>query len=65
MKVADGLVGIADTRVTSGIEWITARKVTVIEREAHTMFIMTSGLRSARDKALTYFNEVLETEEGP
>ena len=60
MKVRDGLVGVADTRVTSGTEWISAGKVTVIEREHHSMFIMTSGLRSARDKALTYFKEVLE-----
>jgi putative proteasome-type protease len=60
MKVQDGLVGIADTRVTTGVEQITAHKITVIEREQHAMFIMTSGLRSARDKALTYFEEVLE-----
>ena len=60
MKVRDGLVGVADTRVTSRTEWISAGKVTVIERERHSMFIMTSGLRSARDKALTYFKEVLE-----
>lgn len=60
MKVKDGLVGIADTRVTSGVESIVARKIAVIEREHHAMFIMTSGLRSTRDKALTYFNEVLE-----
>lgn len=60
MKVKDGLVGIADTRVTTGVEQITARKITVIERKQHAMFIMTSGLRSARDKALTYFQETLE-----
>lgn len=60
MKVQDGLVGIADTRVTSGSECITARKIAVIEREKHSLFIMTSGLRSARDKALTYFKEVLD-----
>jgi putative proteasome-type protease len=60
MKVQDGLVGIADTRVTSGSECITARKIAVIERENHSLFIMTSGLRSARDKALTYFKEVLD-----
>jgi putative proteasome-type protease len=60
MKVKDGLVGIADTCVTTGVEQITAHKITVIERGQHAMFIMTSGLRSARDKALTYFEEVLE-----
>lgn len=60
MKVEDGLVGIADTRVTSGVESTVARKIAVIERKHHALFIMTSGLRSTRDKALTYFNEVLE-----
>ena len=64
MKVKDGLVGIADTRVTSGNECLTAKKVTVWEREGrHAMFIMTSGLRSVRDKALTYFHEVLEEQD--
>ena len=29
MKVSQGLVGIADTRITSGTECITSRKVTV------------------------------------
>lgn len=60
MKVQDGLVGIADTRITSGSEYITARKLTVHQHGKHSIFIMTSGLRSVRDKALTYFNEVLE-----
>lgn len=63
MKVRDGLVGIADTRVTSGVEYITARKVTIHQYGRHSLFLMTSGLRSARDKALTYFEEVLEAED--
>lgn len=60
MKIEDGLVAIADTRVTSGTERITARKVTVHQHDRHSMFLMTSGLRAARDKALTYFEEVIE-----
>lgn len=60
IKVVDGLVGIADTRVTTGTQAITARKVSVFQHGNHCMFLMTSGLRSARDKALTYFDEVLE-----
>jgi putative proteasome-type protease len=60
MKVKAGLVGLADTRVTSGTERITARKLTFHERENHSMFIMTSGLRAIRDKAVTYFDEALE-----
>lgn len=60
MKVRRGLVGIADTLVTTGTECITARKVTIHQYGRHSLFLMTSGLRSVRDKALTYFNEVLE-----
>jgi putative proteasome-type protease len=60
MRVADGLVGIADTRVTSGSECITARKVSIYQGDGWSMFMMTSGLRSVRDKSLTYFDEIME-----
>lgn len=59
MKVQDGLIGIADTRVTTGVECITARKVSIHQHGRHSMFLMTSGLRSVRDKAVTYFEEVI------
>ena len=65
MRVKDGLVGIADTRVTSGSECITARKVTIYQGDGWSMFMMTAGLRSVRDKALTYFDEVMEETEQP
>ena len=57
MKVKDGLIGIADTRVTTGAECITSRKVSIHQHGRHSMFLMTSGLRSVRDKAVTYFDE--------
>ena len=60
MKVKDGLVALADTRITSGTEQITGKKVSIHQNGAHSLFLMTSGLRSARDKALTYFEEKLE-----
>lgn len=63
MKVRKGLVGIADTLVTTGAESITARKVTIHQYGRHSLFLMTSGLRSVRDKALTYFNEMLEQDD--
>ena len=63
MKVRKGLVGIADTLVTTGTESIMARKVTIHQYGRHSLFLMTSGLRSVRDKALTYFNEVLEQDD--
>src|SRR5262245_12587588 len=65
MRVHDGIVGIADTRVTSGSECITARKVSVYQGEGWSMFLMTAGLRSVRDKALTYFDEIMEKSDQP
>ncbi|MXY80473.1 MAG: peptidase [Chloroflexi bacterium] len=57
IKCKDGLVAIADTRITSGSEVSTAKKIAVHQGERHTMFVLTSGLRSVRDKAITYFEE--------
>ena len=65
INVREGLVGIADTRLTSGNECLTARKVSDYECDGGAMFIMTSGLRSIRDKALTYFEGALEDKEEP
>lgn len=63
IKTKDGLIGIADTRITTGSERITARKITLHQHEKHSMFLMTSGLRAARDKAITYFDESLRSED--
>jgi len=65
MRVKTGLVGLADTRITSGNEAITAKKVSIFEDEKSAMFLMTSGLRSVRDKALIYFEELLEERDQP
>jgi putative proteasome-type protease len=65
MRVEDGLVGIADTRVISGSECITAKKVSVYHEEQAAFFVMSSGLRAVRDKALTYFEEIIEDAEQP
>jgi putative proteasome-type protease len=63
IKVAAGLVAIADTRLTSGSEVSSNRKISVHEVENHSLFIMTSGLRSVRDKAITYFREVISEQD--
>jgi len=55
MIVNVGIVGIADSRLTSGNEVITARKVSVYRQGQGSLFIVTSGLRSIRDKTFTYF----------
>lgn len=59
IKVRDGLVALADTRITAGTFTTTARKITTHQIGKNSIFIMTSGLRSVRDKAITYFEEDL------
>lgn len=59
----EGVAGIADTRITSGNDTTTAKKLFTVKRTKHTYFIMTSGLRSVRDKAITYFREVVDQED--
>ncbi len=63
IKLKSGLVALSDTRITSGTETTTAKKVSVYQKNNHSVFLMTSGLRSVRDKALTYFREVIEENE--
>ncbi len=60
IKTKHGLIGLSDTRITSGSETTTSKKVYTINKEKHSFFIMTSGLRSVRDKAITYFKDVIE-----
>jgi putative proteasome-type protease len=57
ITVDDGLVGIADTRVLSGNQSLMARKVASYQGPGFSFFVMTSGLRSLRDKVLLYFEE--------
>ena len=59
VKVKEGLLAIADTRITSGTETTSAKKLSVHDSGNNKIFLMTSGLRSIRDKAVTYFEELL------
>lgn len=63
MKIRDSLVAIADTRLTSGNQTTTAKKISTYQKERHSLFIMTSGLRAVRDKTLTYFDDAIEGRE--
>ena len=60
IKVKQGLEALADTRITSGSESTTSKKISTHSFGDNRMFIMTSGLRSIRDKAVTYFEEVID-----
>ena len=63
MKLKSGIVAMADTRITSGTETTTAKKIAIHQDDKHSLFIMTSGLRSVRDKPVTYFQEVMQDKE--
>jgi putative proteasome-type protease len=65
IKVSEGLVAIADTRLITGNENITARKVAIFNQDGGSFFLLTSGLKSVRDKALAYFEEHLQGAEEP
>jgi putative proteasome-type protease len=57
INVHDGWVGIADTRVVAGSECLIAKKVATYQGPGFSFFVMTSGLRSLRDKVLLYFED--------
>jgi putative proteasome-type protease len=59
IKVKEGLVGISDTRISAGTSVTVKKKVFVQQSENNSLFIMTSGLRSVRDKAVHYFEELV------
>jgi putative proteasome-type protease len=62
ITVDEGLVGIGDTRVVAGNECMVARKTATYQGPGFAFFVMHSGLRSARDKILLYFEEAFARE---
>ena len=64
MKLKEGLLGLADSLIVTGNEAIKARKVTLHTAGSNSFFLMTSGLRSVRDKSITYLEEALEHTNG-
>ncbi len=60
MRLKEGIIGLADNLIITGNEAIRAKKVTTHRAGDNSFFLMTSGLRSARDKTITYLDEALE-----
>lgn len=58
IRVEEGLVCLADGRLTSGMQAHIAGKVSMHRVGVHDICIMTSGLRSIRDKTLAYFDDL-------
>lgn len=59
IKVREGIVALADTRITRGSEQVNKQKLAQFVHDGQSLFTMTSGLRSVRDKTLTYLDETL------
>jgi len=62
IKVNEGIVALADTRIVRGSEQTNKQKLSEFEHAGCSLFTMTSGLRSVRDKTLTYVEETLRNE---
>ena len=59
LKCRDGLVALADTQIVRGSEQVTKSKLAILHDRDESFFIMTSGLRSVRDKLMIYAEEAL------
>lgn len=58
IKLKQGLVALADTCITAGSNASTKKKVAIEQHDRQSYFMMTSGLRSVRDKTMNYFQEL-------
>jgi putative proteasome-type protease len=61
IKVRDGIVALADGRLTSSTQVTVGRKITLHGGGQHRFFIATSGLRSLRDKTLAYLEREMKS----
>ena len=62
IKVTEGLIALADTQIVKGSERLSKAKLSLATYRDRSLFIMTSGLRSVRDKAVIYLEEQLSSD---
>jgi putative proteasome-type protease len=61
LQVRAGLVALADTQIVRGSEVSSKAKLSFHEHDGRPWFVMTSGLRSVRDKVVLRLLDRLET----
>ncbi len=59
IRVRDGLVALADTQIVRGQEFSSKAKLSLHDHGGSPIFLMTSGLRSIRDKAVLRLEDEL------
>ena len=64
IKIKDGLLMLADGRLTAGNQVSAARKLTLHGPNGAQFVVMASGLRSVRDKALAFLERDMHRLEG-
>ena len=64
IQVEDGLIALADTQIVRGSEQHNKGKLAVLQHQNESFYLMTSGLRSVRDKAVIYLEEEIKKFEG-
>ena len=60
IKSKTGVVALSDTRISSGLGVSTSKKIKTYQENGNSFFIMSSGLRSIRDKVIHLFEDELE-----
>jgi len=59
LRCRDGIVALADTQIVRGSEQVNKSKLAILHDRDESFFIMTSGLRSVRDKLMIYAEEAI------
>jgi putative proteasome-type protease len=65
LQVPAGLVALADTQIVRGSEVSSKAKLSLHEHDQRPVFVMTSGLRSVRDKVVLRLEDRLATVDQP
>lgn len=64
LRCDEGIVALADTEIVRGSERLTKSKLAILHDRDESFFIVTSGLRSVRDKLMIYAEEALADADG-
>jgi putative proteasome-type protease len=59
IKSKTGVVALSDTRISSGLGVSTSKKIKTYQENGNSFFVMSSGLRSIRDKVIHLFEDQL------
>ncbi len=65
VRVQGGLVGLADTQIVKGGEVTSKAKLSLHHHGGRRYFVMTSGLRSVRDKVVLRLEDALAAQRDP